>query len=99
MAHRCHAAMCNKQVDPKMFMCREHWFKLPLTLRKLIWKTYRLGQEDDKNPSKEYCLAAMRCIAHLAGRDGLSVEQMQDGLAVYKLYLREERKETPNAPT
>jgi hypothetical protein len=37
-----------------MLACRQHWFALPPEIRKLIWRTYRPGQEVDKRPSREY---------------------------------------------
>jgi len=41
-----------------MWGCREHWFKIPKTLRDRIWATYRPGQEITKTPSVEYIEAA-----------------------------------------
>ena len=42
-----------------MFMCRAHWFSLRKTTRDAIWREYRPGQENDKNPSLRY-LAVQR---------------------------------------
>lgn len=57
-AHHCHWPGCTKPVPPKMWGCSQHWFKLPLRLRSLIWDTYRPGQEITKTPSAAYVAAA-----------------------------------------
>ena len=56
--HCCHWPGCPKQVKPGMWGCREHWFKLPMKLRKRIWEAYRPGQEETGRVSDEYFLAA-----------------------------------------
>lgn len=71
MAHHCHATDCTKEVPPQMWGCKRHWFMLPLAIRNRIWQTYRVGQCDDMNPSRDYCLAArdaVVAVAHLEGR-------------------------------
>ena len=54
MTHTCHWPGCGKSVPPRLWGCREHWFRLPKALRDRIWATYRPGQEIDKNPSNAY---------------------------------------------
>lgn len=71
MAHHCHATDCEKRVPPEMFMCRTHWFRLPKDLRDRIWATYRVGQCDDMNPSKEYLLVAIDAVRYLAEQEGI----------------------------
>lgn len=56
--HTCHWPGCKEQVPPAMFMCRQHWFKLPRNLRELVWREYRPGQEKDMRPSRGYLEAA-----------------------------------------
>jgi hypothetical protein len=58
MTHHCHWPGCQRVVPPKLWGCREHWFRLPAHLRKRIWATYRPGQEKTKDPSAEYIAAA-----------------------------------------
>ena len=58
MKHTCHFPTCTKEVPPKLWGCKEHWFKLPKHLRTRIWATYREGQEITKTPSATYLLAA-----------------------------------------
>lgn len=61
--HHCHYPGCDKAVSPAMWGCKKHWFKLPMHLRNLIWRTYRPGQEISKNPSTEYIDAAKQVQA------------------------------------
>jgi hypothetical protein len=56
--HTCHWPGCGKQVPPKLWGCREHWYRLPARLRAEIWAHYRPGQEITKTPSREYIEAA-----------------------------------------
>lgn len=71
MAHTCHATSCNVNVPPEMFMCRRHWFMLPVRMRGRIWSTYRSGQCDDMAPSRDYCDAAKACVEFAAAKDGV----------------------------
>lgn len=54
MKHTCHWPDCELEVPPKMWGCKQHWFKLPKRLRDKIWATYKPGQEITKTPSKAY---------------------------------------------
>lgn len=56
--HHCHWPGCEKQVPPALWGCREHWYKLPMKLRNMIWQTYVPGQEIKLNPSRRYLLVA-----------------------------------------
>lgn len=82
--HTCHATGCTKDVPPAMFMCRGHWYALPKAMRDAIWGTYRRGQEDDKDPSREYCQAAKTAVIFLATKDGLVPDTQ-----LYDMYLRD----------
>lgn len=53
-AHHCHWPGCKKNVPPAMWGCYTHWRRLPKSLRDKIWEAYRLGQEADMRPSREY---------------------------------------------
>lgn len=57
--HVCHWPGCTVEVDPKMWGCKVHWFKLPEKIRNKIWGAYRPGQEQTKDPSPQY-VAAVR---------------------------------------
>jgi hypothetical protein len=58
MKHHCHWIGCTKEVPPKMWGCKQHWFSLPPELRSRIWATYQPGQEITKTPSPAYIEAA-----------------------------------------
>lgn len=68
--HYCHAYGCPVPVPPKMLMCLKHWRMVPRDLQKLVWATYRPGQEDDKNPSVEYIFAQQMAIKAVREREG-----------------------------
>ena len=52
--HHCHVPGCDREVPPHLLMCLNHWKRVPQPLRNRVWKTYRKGQEGDKNPSPAY---------------------------------------------
>lgn len=52
--HHCHWPGCKRRVKPAVWGCYPHWQALPTALRRRIWATYRIGQEDSKTPSAEY---------------------------------------------
>lgn len=56
--HDCHWPGCGKQVPPAMWGCRPHWFRLPMPIRNRIFRAYRIGQEQDGRPSRDYMAAA-----------------------------------------
>lgn len=58
MSHHCHWPGCKKEVPPRLWGCKAHWFKLPKRLRDRIWATYVPGQEFTKTPSRDYVEAA-----------------------------------------
>jgi hypothetical protein len=67
-AHTCHWPGCEQRVPPRMWGCREHWYRLPEGLRKRIWAAYRPGQEVEKNPSREYLEAARAARGWILGQ-------------------------------
>ncbi len=58
MKHLCHWSGCKTEVPPKLWGCREHWFKLPIQIRDAILREYRPGQEVTKTPSVRYLIIA-----------------------------------------
>jgi hypothetical protein len=56
--HECHWPDCGRQVPPAMWGCREHWFRLPKSLRDRVWDAYVPGQEERLDPSPEYLAVA-----------------------------------------
>lgn len=71
MTHTCHAIGCNREVDPRFFMCPTDWYELPKADRDLIYELYVPGQEIRKDPSVAYIEAANRIIREQAIRKGL----------------------------
>jgi hypothetical protein len=87
LSHHCHWPGCDKEVPPKMWGCKTHWYMLPKSIRDKIWATYRPGQEITKDPSDEYMAAAAEarifCLRYNAvkaeikgGKPGLSQENI-----------------------
>jgi hypothetical protein len=68
--HHCHWPGCERSVDPSRWGCKDHWFKLPLALRRRIWATFRPGQEVTKTPSAEYLKVANEVQAWIRERGG-----------------------------
>lgn len=58
--HHCHWTGCDKQVPPAMWGCKAHWMRLPATIRREIWLTYKIGQEVNMTPSQAYLNAAAK---------------------------------------
>jgi len=52
-----------------MLMCKGHWFTVAPCIRDAVWATYRPGQEVDKQPSKQWHLAAVAAIGYVARRE------------------------------
>jgi hypothetical protein len=50
------------EIPASLFCCKPHWFALPRAIRREVWRTYRKGQEVDKNPSPEYLAAARMAL-------------------------------------
>lgn len=69
--HVCHARQCMTPVDPKMLMCKRHWYMVPKELRDKVWATYRSGQEVTKDPSMEYLDAAQAAVRNVAEQEGV----------------------------
>lgn len=70
MKHTCHARDCTTPVPPKMFMCKKHWYMVPVELRQQVWAAYRPGQENNKTPSHSYLVIALNAIEAVALKEG-----------------------------
>lgn len=66
--HHCHWTGCKAKVPPAMWGCRKHWYALPKPIRDEIWRTFRPGQENAKNPSAAYVRAARAAQEWIASR-------------------------------
>lgn len=67
--HHCHAEGCEAKVPPAMFMCKRHWFMVPLGLRNRVWALYEPGQEQTKDASRAYLKVAHEAIAAVAAKE------------------------------
>lgn len=74
MTHTCHATDCTTAVPPEMWGCKKHWFMVPKALRDAIWRTYRVGQCDDLNPSREYLTVARAAVVSVAKSEGIRAD-------------------------
>jgi hypothetical protein len=68
--HRCHWPGCTRQCKPAMWGCFAHWRALPQHLRDKIWRSYRVGQEVTRTPSREYLAVADEVDAWIRERGG-----------------------------
>lgn len=71
MTHFCHAMGCAVLVPPKMLFCAPHWRKTPRWAQRMIWATYRSGQEVTKDPSAVYLVAQAHVVCFVAVEEGL----------------------------
>lgn len=51
-------------------MCAPHWRRVPKVLQSAIWKHYRPGQENDKNPTLCYLVVQQLAVAAVASKEG-----------------------------
>ena len=70
MSHHCHARNCQTPVKPELLMCFRHWKIVPRKIQQAVWKYYRPGQCDDKQPSPEWHQAADAAIGFVANQEG-----------------------------
>lgn len=68
--HLCHAVDCHVPVSPALLMCKRHWRMVPRGMQNQVWKHYRKGQEDTKDPSRDYLRVAMKAIRYVAELEG-----------------------------
>lgn len=69
VGHHCHARGCEIPTKPEILMCLAHWRKVPKELQRAVWRHYRAGQCDDKQPSKEWHAAADAAIKAVAEKE------------------------------
>jgi hypothetical protein len=73
ISHHCHAVGCPKEVRPELLMCGVHWRMVPVNLQRDVWRHYRDGQCDDKQPSYKWCVAADAAVLAVAQKTGRAV--------------------------
>lgn len=69
--HLCHADNCTTPVPPRIFMCRKHWFMVPMDLRGRLLAEYQPGQEKlgEIWPSDEYLTLAFQCVDAVSAKE------------------------------
>jgi hypothetical protein len=86
--HECMWPTCHKLVPLDMWGCREHWYRLPSSVRVLLGRAYRRGMNDGNHPNRRYVrahhTALAWAIAFESGRPlpplpQLNVEALRDG--------------------
>lgn len=77
MEHHCHARGCATQVKPELLMCWHHWKQVPKTIQQAVYLHYRVGQCDDKSPSREWFHAAEAAIGYVAQQEGRKLRQVE----------------------
>lgn len=50
-------------------MCAKHWRMVPSEIQQAVWRTYRVGQCDDKQPSAAWHAAADAAICVVAHQE------------------------------
>lgn len=65
-AHHCHAKGCLVACRPEFLMCSRHWSMVPEHLQRAVYRNYREGQCDDRNPSAAWHAAADLAIEAVA---------------------------------
>lgn len=70
--HHCHARGCGVATKPEMLMCLKHWRMVPREIQRRVWATYRAGQCDDKDVSRDWLSAADAAIEAVSAREGES---------------------------
>lgn len=72
--HYCHAIGCKQEVFARLLMCSRHWRMVTATTQDEAWQHYRKGQDIDKEPSREYLLAARKAIREVAAKEHRSLQ-------------------------
>lgn len=85
MAHTCHAPLCQVIVAPEMLMCRLHWYRVPRKLRNRVWATYRVGQCDDWQITREYARAASAAVTYVGLMEGVPLAAIRNARRVYSV--------------
>ena len=75
--HTCHARGCGVAVAPELLMCLAHWRKVPRSIQRAVWATYRPGQCDDRSPSAAWHDAADAAIGFVARLEGKPVRSVE----------------------
>lgn len=70
---------CTVMVPASMWGCKAHWFRLPKSIRDLIWAAYRPGQEDADSVSIEYAAAFHLALAFAERANAEGARRIAEG--------------------
>jgi hypothetical protein len=74
---------------PEMLMCPRHWNMVPFDLQQEVWRTYRHGQCDDMNPSREWHESADKAIAHVHRIESGMMRPVDGRLPLWAITIRQ----------
>lgn len=83
MSHTCHAVNCERNVPPRMHMCKPHWSMVPRHLQRALWAAYKPGQERRMDPSAAYLRCAAACVKAVAETEGQPAEAIDFEVGLY----------------
>lgn len=66
MTPLCHAVDCNIRIPRGFLMCPRHWYMVPQSLRKEVWREHRLGQEETGAYTQQWVDVARKAINYVA---------------------------------
>lgn len=81
--HTCHALACERNVPPRMHMCKHHWSMVPRDKQRALWAAYKPGQERTMSPSVEYLHAAAACVRAVAEAEGQPPDAIVEECSTY----------------
>lgn len=76
----CHAYKCDVEVPSKSLMCHDHYYKVPIVVRREIWKSRKLNKKGKL--SAVYVEAIAKAILAVAIAEGYSLREMKSWLKI-----------------
>lgn len=71
----CPVLWCPRVMPTYYLMCRAHWRRVPILLKRAVWAAYQEGQEDDPSlVTPEYLAARRAAIESVTERGGEGVK-------------------------
>ncbi|MGD0263572.1 MAG: hypothetical protein ABSD47_01295 [Candidatus Methylomirabilota bacterium] len=65
----CPVLGCDQRIPYYWLMCRPHWRRVPILLKRAVWATYHEGQQDDLSLVTPEYIEARRLAVEAAGAD------------------------------
>lgn len=81
--HHCHANGCTWATERRLFMCLQHWTRLPSALQQPIWTAYRASKNaGERGRSIAYMTACADAVEFIAKLEGKPIENSYRRAAV-----------------